>query len=96
MRRTEAARKLCIWTAILDQEVERLRREAAAAADWQDVADDGGLLDEEIELASTTFSCSFGVTLLGATALWAAHTYLVHHPKVHLGISPRLAIQARD
>ena len=101
----EAARKtwsnkLGIRVAILDQEVERRRRETPPEDD-DNVVDDG-LLDEDIDLAGVLDAILAELkryvvapgSVLGTAALWAAHTHLVHHPKVHLKVSPRLAIQA--
>jgi putative DNA primase/helicase len=102
-QRKRVALKLGIRVGTLDRAVGEIRTLDEEAVGSSDTSDDD-LLDEEIDLAATLDEILAELrryivasnTLLGTTALWAAHTHVVHHERVRLTVSPRLAIQARD
>jgi hypothetical protein len=100
-KRTSEAKKLGVRVRILDEEVAHIRREEAQTA-----PETAGFTDyaEEIDLEQVLDGILKEIkryivapeTLLATTALWCAHTYLVHHKLITLNVSPRFGIQARD
>jgi hypothetical protein len=97
-----AAKALGIRTAVLRAEIADWRKRAGEDAASE--PEDDGLLDEEIDLASTLDGILAEMkryivapdTLLGAAAVWAAFTHLVHSERVWVPVAPRLGIQAKS
>jgi putative DNA primase/helicase len=89
--------------AFLDAAVKAARAEAEAMAAEEDedeaphpesVAELAPVLDEALaELQRYVVAAEPD---LAAAVLWSLHAHLVHHDKVWLAVSPRLAIQAPD
>ena len=102
--RKKIAAKLGIRVGTLDEQVKTARCEARIGHNHASADLEEELADEPVDLAETLDAILIELrryivasdVLLATVALWAAHTHLVHHDRVRLDVSPRLAIQARD
>ena len=106
--RYAVANKFKIRRSTLDAEVAHQRRRDQADGSGEDSAagdsdpDEIELLDEPITLAAVLDEIMIEVkryivaptTALAIVVLWVAHAHIVHHPRILLPRSPRLAIQA--
>jgi hypothetical protein len=104
--RREAARRFGIPVTILDAERRKHRaahKASPSGTDWDDVSNDP-VDHEEVDLADTLDGIVKELKryvvvpneAFTTMALWGAHAHLVHHPLIHLTVSPRLGIQAVD
>jgi len=105
VERARMAKHIGWRVSILDDEVSRLRdAKRFHVEDDEGGTDDDGELAVKVDLAEVLDRIVVEQKryvvgsdhLYTTTALWAAHTHLVHHPVIKLTVSPRLAIQAED
>jgi putative DNA primase/helicase len=101
LNRKETAKRLGIRVSDLDAERERLRRhKPEGQVDDPDAIE---LLDEPVDLAETLDGIEREMRRyivaskhhFATVPLWIVHTHLVHHERVRLHRTPRLAIQGK-
>jgi hypothetical protein len=101
-QRTDAAKRHNVRVTFLDAAVRAARAEAEPTAESEDdeaphaepIADIAVVLDQA--LAEVRDYISGAETELAAAVLWCMHAHLVHHERIRLPITPKLAIQSPD